>query len=253
MFELPCTNSTVSRLDPRWKLAALLLAGIAVLFLQTAAGALAGLVGAAILALLARLPRRWCLQRLGGVLLMLAPFLLFLPFLTHANDQQLEIGSLVFSQHGLLLALVLALKTLALVLLVLVILATAPLHVTGQAAQAIGMPRVLVQLAMLSYRYVFLLGSEMTRLRIALRVRGYRNRLDLRTYRTIGHVTGTLLVRSHDRAEAVVQAMRSRGFSGQFHSLLQFHTTRKDVVAFLVIIAAALLILGGDLWLAGIV
>ena len=36
---------------------------------------------------------------------------------------------------------------------------------------------LLVQLTLLSYRYLFLLADELGRLRIALRVRGYRNRV----------------------------------------------------------------------------
>ena len=77
--------------------------------------------------------------------------------------------------------------------------------------------------------------DEFARLRTALRVRGFRNRADLHSYRTIGQVAGTLLVRSHERSERVGQAMRCRGFDGQFRSLTQFHTAARDVLLFLII------------------
>jgi cobalt/nickel transport system permease protein len=92
-----------------------------------------------------------------------------------------------------------------------------------------------VQLAVLTYRYVFVLADELGRLRVALRVRGYRNRMTRHSYRTIGHVAGTLLVRGAERAERVGQAMRCRGFDGRFRSLAAFRTTAVDVAAFVLI------------------
>ena len=106
---------------------------------------------------------------------------------------------------------------------------------TGDAWQVF-VPGLLVQLLMLTYRYVFLFGDELHKLRIALRLRRYRNRPSLHSYRTIGHVTGTLLVRSYERAERVGQAMRCRGFDGQFRTLHAFHTRWQDVAWFVVIV-----------------
>ncbi len=63
-------------------------------------------------------------------------------------------------------------------------------------------------------------------------MRGFRNRSNLHSYRTIGQVAGTLLVRSHERSERVGHAMRCRGFDGEFHSLHDFHTLWPDVLVF---------------------
>jgi cobalt/nickel transport system permease protein len=100
----------------------------------------------------------------------------------------------------------------------------------------------------MSYRYLFVLADELARLRIALRVRGYRNRANRHSYRTAGHVAGTLLVRGYERAERVGQAMRCRGFDGQFRSLTAFHTRPADVLAFLVVTAGAAALCAWD-WL----
>src|SRR5947209_17949750 len=100
------------------------------------------------------------------------------------------------------------------------------------------MPGVLVQVALLSYRYVFALADELGQLRRALRVRGFRSRADRRTYRTAGHVVGTLLLRGAERAEGVAQAMRCRGFDGRYRSLAEFRTLARDV-AFVAAVAGA--------------
>src|SRR4029077_3091910 len=97
-----------------------------------------------------------------------------------------------------------------------------PIQELFQAAHALYVPGLFVHLGLLTYRYVHLLVIELSRLRMALRVRGYRNRASLRNYQTIGHVAGTLLVRSHERSERVGHAMRCRGFTGRFRSLAVF-------------------------------
>src|SRR5262249_22699745 len=179
--------------------------------------------------------------------LILALFVGFLPFIQRADETPWRVGPVALSPHGLELALVIALKTGAVLTLVLVLWATAPWEVTLKAAHALRVPGLLVQLIALSSRSLFLLGEEVSRLGPALRVRGYRNGANLHSYRTAGHVAGTLLVRSSERAERVGQAMRCRGFDGRFRSLVDFRTRPADVLAFALIAAAAAGLLTWDL------
>jgi cobalt/nickel transport system permease protein len=231
----PSPSSFVSRLDPRWKLAALLLAAAVVASLHTLPAAAVALAASLLLALLARLPRRWFLERLGAASLFLTLFTLPLPWLITGGDSLWTFGPLRLSGHGIVVALLLTAKAIALITLFLTVQATAPLEATLKAAHALYVPGLFVQLGLLTYRYFFVLADELRRLRIALRVRGYRNRLSQHSYRTAGHIAGTLLVRGSERAERVGQAMRCRAFDGQFRSLLEFTTRPADVVWFLLI------------------
>jgi cobalt/nickel transport system permease protein len=246
-FDLPnCPPSLVARLDPRWKLAGLLLASLAVLNLHSVGPALAGLAGALLLVMMARLPMAWYLRRLAYALLMFALFLAWLPFVVQVGDETLDVGFLAISLTGLARLIVLTAKIASMISLMLVLLATTPLPNIFKAARALWMPRLLVFLMLLTYRYVFLLVDEFARLRVALRVRGFRNRADLHSYRTIGQVAGTLLVRSHERSERVGQAMRCRGFDGEFRALDEFAAAWPDVLAFAVIVGYAASLLAWD-------
>ena len=235
----PRTDSPLSRLDPRWKLAAVASAAAAAAVVHTPLAAGAALAGAALLAALGRLPPRWCLTRVGAAVLFVAVFAVPLVFFHRRDNRAWTVGPATLSAAGAETALVLVCKAAALVLLALVLLATAPLDATLKAAHALRVPGLLVQLTLLSYRYLFLLADELGRLRIALRVRGYRNRANLHSYRTIGAVTGSLLVRGWERAERVGQAMRCRGFDGRFRSLSGFRTTAADVLAFVAVVGGA--------------
>ncbi|HEY7315881.1 MAG TPA: cobalt ECF transporter T component CbiQ [Gemmataceae bacterium] len=244
----PRTRSFLSRLDPRWKLAALLLAAAVAATLHTLPAAGVALVATLLLALLARLPARWFLERLAALALFLALFTLPLPWLLGDNGPGWTFGRLHFSLHGVEVALGLAARAVAIVTLLLVLQATTPLEDTLKAAHALRIPGLFVQLGLLTYRYVFVLADELGRLRIALRVRGYRNRVRRHSYRTAGHVAGTLLVRGYERAERVGQAMRCRGFEGRFRSLTAFRTRPVDVLAFVLIVASAAALAAWD-WL----
>jgi cobalt/nickel transport system permease protein len=236
---LTICDSPVGRRDARWKLAALLPAAAIVACLRTVPAAGAALAGAVLLALLAHLPLSWYLSRLGQIVPFLLVFTIWLPFLMRDSGPGWDMGRVHISWHGLCLALVLGAKALAILTLMLVWLASTPIPQALQAAYALHVPGILVQLAVLTYRYVFLLGHEFARIRIALRVRGYRNRARLHSYRTIGHVAGTLLVRSAEQAERVGQAMRCRGFDGRYRSLATFRTSVADLVFFIMTVGSA--------------
>lgn len=248
-FDLPtCPPSFVERLDPRWKLAGVLLAALACTMLRTCGPALAALAGTLLLVALARLPLSWYLRRLGTAMLMFGLFLIWLPFVEEGHAT-LDLGFVTLSWTGILRLIRLSANLSAMLSLMLVLLATTSLQDTFKAAHALHVPKLLVQLALLTYRYVFLLMEEFARLRTALRVRGFRNQANLHSYRTIGQVAGTLLVRSHERAERVAQAMRSRGFDGQFRSLHDFSARAPDVLVFSVIVGYAVALLAWD-WFA---
>jgi cobalt/nickel transport system permease protein len=235
----PSAPSPISRLDPRWKLAALFLAVAVVAVLNTVLSVLLALSAALALAALGRLRARWLFGRLLAALAFAALFAVPLPFLLWQEGSAWTWGPFLVSPYGVRAAVLLLAKAATLITLFLIGLATAPLDANLKAAHALFAPSLLIHLTLLTYRYLFVLGGELARLRIALRVRGYRNRATLHSYRTIGQAAGTLLVRGYERAERVGQAMRCRGFDGRFRSLTNFHTTWTDVATFLAVVAAA--------------
>jgi cobalt/nickel transport system permease protein len=120
--------------------------------------------------------------------------------------------------------------------------------VLGHALDHLFVPRKLTLLYCLTVRYVGTLRLEYDRLRTAMRVRGFQPRTDFHTLRSMGHLVGMLLVRSFDRSERVLAAMKCRGFRGTFWLFDHFAFARRDLV-FAIAAAAALLIIGCGEWL----
>jgi len=222
-------DSLIARFDPRWKLVALLIAAVLTLLLRSPTLLLIALTVTLSLVGVARLPGAWYRVRIVALLFALAPFALFLP-LTFDQGPSWRWAGLSFHRVGFIAAGILIIRGVAVVSLMLVLLGTAPLHATARAARALGCPGTLVQIFLMSYRYIFLLLDELNRLRVALRVRGFRNRANRHSYRTAGQAIGTLIVRGADRAERVAHAMRCRGFDGHYRALAEFHTRPIDLL-----------------------
>ena len=100
--------------------------------------------------------------------------------------------------------------------------------VIGHALHRLRMPTVLVQLLQFTVRYVGLIDAELDRTRIAMRARGFVPGTNWHTYRSLGYALGMLLVRSLERAERVLCAMKCRGFSDRFPVLDTLHFRRID-------------------------
>lgn len=228
------------RFDPRWKLGATLVGVCAALALQHVVYALLALLGAFGLAFASRLQLRWLMPRIGTVLLAVSIFALPLPLLIDGPGPAWEVGPVKVTSYGAIVGILLAVRAVTVVTLTLTLLATTPLDALLKAAHALGIPGLLVQIGLMTYRYLFLLADELQRLRVAVRVRGFRNAASRHAYQTAGQVAGTLLVRGHDRADRVHHAMRCRGFDRQFHSLTEFRTHLRDVVLFLCVSSVAL-------------
>jgi cobalt/nickel transport system permease protein len=236
----PVPDSPPARWDARWKLAAVLAAAFGIAALNHLAPAAAALAAGLVLLAAARLPARWVQARLAVFALAALPFLVVLPFTLDTAGPGWSLGPIHISERGLVAGLAVFFRCLAIGTFALVLVGTAPLHHTLTAAHKLKVPGLLVLLALLAYRYAFLLADELRRLRVALWVRGFRPRANRHGYRTLGHVVGAVLVRGADRAGHVADAMRCRGFDGRFHTLTAFRTTPADVGASVLLVSATI-------------
>lgn len=234
----PVPPSPLSRWDARWKLAAVLLAAAAVAALRHPLPSAAALAVGLVLLRVGRLGGAWVRVRLAAFALAALPFLLVLPFTLDPAGPGWDVGPVRLSERGVLVGAGVVCRGVAIGALALVLVGTAPVHHTLAAAHRLKVPGLLVLVTLLAYRYAFLLADELRRLRVALRVRGFRTRADRHGYRTAGHVVGAVLVRGADRADRVSEAMRARGFDGRFHTLTAFRTTAWDVAGFAALVLA---------------
>ncbi|MBA4189281.1 MAG: cobalt ECF transporter T component CbiQ [Planctomycetaceae bacterium] len=241
-------NSPVSRWDARWKLAALTVAAFGTAALTHLATVAVAFGIGLLLLLAARLPGKWVRGRLMLFAIAAMPFLVVLPFTLDPTGLGWDLGPLRLSKHGIVSGTTVFARCLAIGCFALVLIGTAPLHHTLAAANKLKVPGLLVLLTGLAYRYAFLLGDELRRVRVSLRCRGFRMKPNQHGYTTTGHVVGAVLVRGADRADRVTEAMRCRGFDGRFHTTAAFRTTPADIISFVAIVGVMVALLAWDRW-----
>ena len=173
------------------------------------------LVIAAVLAALARLPAGPTLRRMLGLDAFMVPILLLLPF-TVPGEPVAAWGSYAISIDGIEQAARIVLTANAVVLALLALVGTIEPAMLGHALLGLGVPDKLARMLLLTVRYVAVLRTEYERLRTAMRARAFRAASSRHTWTTFGYLFGMLLVRSFERSERIVDAMKCRGFAGRY-------------------------------------
>ena len=236
--------SLAHRLDPRGKIVVAVLFAVLIAVAKTFAVALVGLALALVFLALARLPLKKVLVRLLVVNSFIFFLWLVLPF-TYPGEAVWHWGPLTATRQGLAYAGLITVKSNAIIIALIALIATAPIVTLGQALRRLRLPDKLCHLLLFTYRYIYVFEQEYRRLVLAMKIRGFRPRTDLHTYRSYAYLAAMLLVRSFDRAERVFAAMRCRGFQGTFYSLRTFTWQRRDGI----FLAGSLLILAALLCL----
>jgi len=240
-------NTVICRLDPRARLI------VAVAFsVLAAAGSrfqcLIPTLAVGILAIcLARPSVAAVARRLAAANIFTVALWLVLPF-TVAGATAAHVGSLRVTHEGVVLAAVITLRCNAILMVCMALLATMPLVQLGHALVHLHVPAKLVRVFLLFLRYFSVLEGEYSRLRLAMKVRGFRPRTNRHTYRTLAWLVGMLLVRSLERAERVYAAMKCRGYRGEFYLPHHFSFRWRDAV-FVLFAGVLLSVLGAAEWL----
>ncbi len=208
-------RGALAAIDPRLRLAAALGFLLALSLLRSPSALAAALALAIGTALLARLPLVVTLRRLAAVEAFLLVLLATLPF-TVDGTPLFTLFGMAASLDGVRRAGEIVIRVNAGLLLVAALLSTLGGAGLAQAMAGLGVPPRLVLMLQLTLRYVALFRAEYGRLRRAMRARGFRARATPHGWRTLGTLLGMLLLRSVERAERVVWAMKCRGFAGRY-------------------------------------
>jgi cobalt/nickel transport system permease protein len=220
-------------MDARWKLVAVFIGLLVLPWLNNLPIAVLAFLFSLLLLASAKIPYAWWRDRLIAVGLFLLLFVVVLPFTV--GQTTWTVAGIGISERGLVLALIILFKSLAALSLTLFLIGTTTFETLLHAATKLGTPRPILRVLLITWRYVRIMYDTIEHFRIALRLRGFRNRVRWDTYRTISSVVGTLLVLGFEHTERVSQAMRCRGYHGRVETLQEFKTTRWDLVLFLAV------------------
>lgn len=118
---------------------------------------------------------------------------------------------LVGYKEGLSHGLLITSKVAGCVSLVTFLSMTTPVNILLRAALWFKVSKTWIEIAMVTYRYIFVLMEDMITIRDAQRVRlGYSNLS--RSFKSLSELAGSVFIRAYDQSIATSQAMLLRGY-----------------------------------------
>ncbi|MFK8182842.1 MAG: cobalt ECF transporter T component CbiQ [Phormidesmis sp.] len=171
----------------------------------------------AILYALSGLPLAFLFRRLRYPGLFILMIVLILP-LTSGNTVLWQWGPLALRQEGLMTMALVVSRFVCILTLGFVLLGTTPFVTLLRSLRSLGLPTLLTDMTLLTYRYLFETADMLSTMQRSMRLRGfgYAKRQWFRIHkqdvqRLVG-LLGTLLIRSYERSESIYTAMRLRGY-----------------------------------------
>lgn len=228
--ELANGDSFIRRLDPRGKIVVVFLFSMVVAAANRLQVLLCALLLGLFIVLAAKVPVKELVKRLIPVNMLILFLWFFLPF-TFGGEPFFHIGPLAVTREGLLYATRITLKSNAMMLMLIALVASTPVFTMGHAMYSLGIPKKIVHLFFFTYRYIHVIYREYFRLKNSMKIRCFTPRTNLHTYKTFAYMVGMLLVKSFDRGQRVHNAMLCRGFKGNLYSLSKFSFKKRDMVS----------------------
>jgi cobalt/nickel transport system permease protein len=216
-------DSMIHKLDPKIRVSLTVVYSFVIALAYQFPVLIIALVLSSILVTIARVNIKEVLKRMVIVNALIFLLWVILPFTFH-GEVLTRMGSFAIYRPGVTLAAQITLKSNAILLAFIALIATMPFATLGYALHRLRVPDKIVYLLLMTYRYIFVIEQEYKRLLRAAKIRGFQPGTNINTYRTFSYVIGMLFVRSAARAERVHQAMLCRGFKGKFYSLQEFQT-----------------------------
>ncbi len=198
------------------------------------AGSILMLLTSTAVFLATRIPLRKLTTPMLAAAGLLAFFVLPAPFLEPGRAlARWDLGPIVLAPtaEGLLFAATLVCKVSAAVAAVTSFAAHTRPAELARALRALRLPRVFVEVLLMTLRYLVVLRDEARRMLCARRCRAARKRP---RPSEAGALLGTLFVRSLDRGERVHRAMLARGYQGEIPTLVEARIQKRDMTALLV-------------------
>jgi cobalt/nickel transport system permease protein len=194
-----------------------------------------------------RIPFRVLLHRLTAPLLISAFILLTQVFFVGRTPMfHIDLMGLSLTGYieGLKQGVLILCRVLGGVSLILLLSMSTPADRLFRASAWFRVPAIFMEIALLMYRYIFVLSEEMVIMQSAQRVRlGYRSWRQ--SMISLSSLAAGVILRAYDRAERIFAAMTVRGYAGlHLNQQLEFGWKDGLTATFMVLILAGFYLMG---------
>ena len=210
----------------------------------------------ATLFILSRLPFSFLLTRLRYPGWFITAVVIFLP-LTMGDTIIFNLSWLSIKAEGCRAMVLIVTRFVCILTVSLVLFGTAPFLTSIKTMRFLGLPAVIVDMMLLTYRYLEQFGESLKKMQRAMRLRGFNSHgFNRRNFNMLANLAGSLLVRSYEQSQRVYQAMILRGYGygdkKTPNRKVLINRTKGDklsLIAFSLTMVIAASFLVGEIWL----
>ncbi|MCS7095779.1 MAG: cobalt ECF transporter T component CbiQ [Candidatus Bathyarchaeota archaeon] len=253
---LQASNSPLRRADARLKIVCTIAVILSILALTHWQTALAVFAACVFIALCCKVPLRPYFKSLLYPFYIITVISIIQPFTYgYTAIARTPVFSLPIFVEGVEFGMLIFSRCLAAVCVLVLLVQTTPIIEVMGALERFHVPSVLLDTALLMFRYIHVISEEAEAIHRAQQSRcGYSKSVGyLGKLRNYGTLFGMLLVRSYERAVAVGNAMLSRGYCGEMR-LFTFESKPlpfREVLYGIILFSALALLLMVDWLLMG--
>jgi cobalt/nickel transport system permease protein len=146
---------------------------------------------------------------------------IFIPFANRGNTvYSLDINFFILNitDNGIMIFFTAIIKSfLSIIIFTTLVVSTKDTELLG-GLRKIYLPKIIVSIIFLMYRYLFLLRDEAKAGQQAINSRVFQKSYH-GVNKRLAYLAGSLFIKSFDRAENIYKSMESRGFEGEFHEV----------------------------------
>ena len=143
-------------------------------------------------------------------------FLLFVSvflILFSEGETLVRIGPVILKSQGAVLALNTWVRVLSVISVGIIMIHTTPLPGLSGKLKRMMIPKILVDIGIMTGRYIMVIGEDYSKMKIARKLRGYvPGKSLIRRFAVIVPTAATLLIKGFQQSERVFNAMRMRGY-----------------------------------------
>lgn len=167
-------------------------------------------------------------KRLIEINIFMLFLFIFFPF-SVKGSVLFQFAGFYYSYDGLLKSALIAFKANCIMITVAGLAGTMEPTTLGHSLQLLRIPKKFILIFLFMVRYLDVMADEFQRMKTAMKLRSFQAKVSLHTFRTYGNLIGMVLVRSMERSERIMTAMKCRCFNGIFYPYYKFQLRRIDL------------------------
>ena len=245
--EIP-RQSLFYRWDPRCKLIGLTILLVTYSFMNSTLMLFPMFLATAVFVGLSRRPLSFFIRKLRLPSLFILAVVLALPFVS-GTEIIADFGVIQMTLEGTERAVLVAARFICIMTTAMVLLFSSSFLVNIKALQALGMPFIMADMALLVYRYLEVIGSDFHRMRVSMKLRGFEGRrLTFQTLKTVAWSSASLILRSYERSDWIYKAMRLRGYGSNQIAVHNFKARAFDIILLLSVAFIAMILVSSEIY-----